>query len=140
MKIRTAQIDDLNELESISKEQFHFESLRPKFNNLIFNKDYVVKVIEINKNIFGFIVLKYVDKNVIDIYSIAIKNKYQNKGYGYKFLKDTLKSFSNYKITLEVSEKNSAKKLYLKYGFKIDSVRKQYYPDSDAILMSYIKD
>ena len=140
MKIRTAQIDDLNELESISKEQFHFESLRPKFNNLIFNKDYVVKVIEINKNIFGFIVLKYVDKNVIDIYSIAIKNKYQNKGYGYKFLKDTLKSFSNYKITLEVSEKNSAKKLYLKCGFKIDSIRKQYYPDSDAILMSYIKD
>ena len=140
MKIRTAQIDDLNELESISKEQFHFESLRPKFNNLIFNKDYVVKVIEINKNIFGFIVLKYVDKNVIDIYSIAIKNKYQNKGYGYKFLMDTLKSFSNYKITLEVPENNSAKKLYLKCGFKIDSIRKQYYPDSDAILMSYIKD
>ena len=140
MKIRSAQINDLNELESISKEQFHFESLRPKFNNLIFNKDYVVKVIEINKNIFGFIVLKYVDKNVIDIYSIAIKNKYQNKGYGYKFLKDTLKSFSNYKITLEVPENNSAKKLYLKCGFKIDSIRKQYYPDSDAILMSYIKD
>ena len=85
-------------------------------------------------------VLKYVDKNVIDIYSIAIKNKYQNKGYGYKFLKDTVKSFSNYKITLEVSENNSAKKLYLKCGFKIDTVRKQYYPDSDAILMSYIKD
>ena len=140
MKIRTAQINDLNELESISEEQFHFESLRPKFNNLIFDKDYVVKVIEIKKIIFGFIVLKYVDKNVIDIYSIAIKNKYQNKGYGYKLLNDTVKNFSNYKITLEVSENNSAKKLYLKCGFKIDSIRKQYYPDSDAILMSYIKD
>ena len=140
MKIRVAQINDLNELENISEEQFHFENLRPKFNNLIFNNDYVVKVIEIKKNIFGFMVLKHVDKNVIDIYSIAIKNKYQNKGYGYKFLKDTVKSFSNYKITLEVSENNSAKKLYLKCGFKIDSVRKQYYPDSDAILMSYIKD
>ena len=140
MKIRTAQINDLNELESISEEQFHFESLRPKFNNLIFDKDYVVKVIEIKKTILGFIVLKYVDKNVIDIYSIAIKNKYQNKGYGYKFLRDIVKSFSNYKITLEVSEKNSAKKLYLKCGFKIDTIRKQYYPDSNAILMSYIRD
>ena len=140
MKIRIAQINDLNELESISEEQFHFESLRPKFNNLIFDKDYVVKVIEIKKNILGFIVLKYVDKNVIDIYSIAIKNKYQNKGYGYKFLRDIVKSFSNYKITLEVSEKNSAKKLYLKCGFKIDTIRKQYYPDSNAILMSYIRD
>ena len=140
MKIRVAQINDLNDLKSISEEQLHLESLRPKFNNLIFNNDYVVKVIEINKNIFGFIVLKYVDKNIIDIYSIAIKNKYQNKGYGYKFLMDTLKSFSNYKITLEVPENNSAKKLYLKCGFKIDSIRKQYYPDSDAILMSYIKD
>jgi ribosomal-protein-alanine N-acetyltransferase len=140
MKIRTAQINDLNELKSISEEQFHLESLRPKFNNLIFDKDYVVKVIEIKKNILGFIVLKYVDKNVIDIYSIAIKNKYQNKGYGYKFLRDIVKSFSNYKITLEVSEKNSAKKLYLKCGFKIDTIRKQYYPDSNAILMSYIRD
>ena len=140
MKIRIAQINDLNELKSISEEQFHFESLRPKFNNLIFDKDYVVKVIEIKKNILGFIVLKYVDKNVIDIYSIAIKNKYQNKGYGYKFLRDIVKSFSNYKITLEVSEKNSAKKLYLKCGFKIDTIRKQYYPDSNAILMSYIRD
>ncbi len=140
MKIRTAQINDLNELESISEEQFHFESLRPKFNSIIFDKDYVVKVIEIKKIIFGFIVLKYLDKNVIDIYSIAIKNKYQNKGYGYKLLKDTIKNFSSYKITLEVSENNSAKKLYFKCGFKIDSVRKKYYPDSDAILMSYIKD
>ena len=140
MKIRIAQINDLNELESISEEQFHLESLRPKFNNLIFDKDYVVKVIEIKKTILGFIVLKYVDKNVIDIYSIAIKNKYQNKGYGYKFLRDIVKSFSNYKITLEVSEKNSAKKLYLKCGFKIDTIRKQYYPDSNAILMSYIRD
>ena len=140
MKIRIAQINDLNELESISEEQFHFESLRPKFNNLIFDKDYVVKVIEIKKTILGFIVLKYVDKNVIDIYSIAIKNKYQNKGYGYKFLRDIVKSFSNYKITLEVSEKNSAKKLYLKCGFKIDTIRKQYYPDSNTILMSYIRD
>ena len=140
MKIRTAQINDLNELESISEEQFHFESLRPKFNSIIFDKDYVVKVIGIKKIIFGFIVLKYVDKNVIDIYSIAIKNKYQNKGYGYKLLKDTIKNFSSYKITLEVSENNSAKKLYFKCGFKIDSVRKKYYPDSDAILMSYIKD
>ena len=38
MKIRSAQINDLNELESISEEQFHFESLRPKFKleSLIF--------------------------------------------------------------------------------------------------------
>ena len=48
MKIRTAQINDLNELKSISEEQFHLESLRPKFNNLIFDKDYVVKVIDSN--------------------------------------------------------------------------------------------
>ena len=61
MKIRVAQINDLNELENISEEQFHFENLRPKFNNLIFNNDYVVKVIEIKKNIFGFMVLKHVD-------------------------------------------------------------------------------
>ena len=49
MKIRVALINDLNDLENISEEQFHFENLRPKFNNLIFNNDYVVKGIEIKK-------------------------------------------------------------------------------------------
>ena len=32
-----------------------------------------------------------------------------------------------------------AKKLYLKCGFKIDSVRKKYYGNEDAILMSFYK-
>ena len=140
MKIRTAQLKDLDILEKISKEQFQFESLRPKFKYLINNKNYIVKVIKSKDKIFGFLVIRYLDKNLIDIYSIAIKDKYQNKGYGYRFLKDVLKNFSGYKITLEVSENNSAKKLYLKSGFKIDAIRKNYYFGTDAVLMSFIKD
>tara|TARA_E500000331_G_scaffold332098_1_gene355010 strand:- start:651 stop:1073 length:423 start_codon:yes stop_codon:yes gene_type:complete len=140
MKIRTAQLKDLGILEKISKEQFQFESLRPKFKYLINNKNYIVKVIKSKDKIFGFLVIRYLDKNLIDIYSIAIKDKYQNKGYGYRFLKDVLKNFSGYKITLEVSENNSAKKLYLKSGFKIDAIRKNYYFGTDAVLMSFIKD
>ena len=140
MKIRKAQIKDLDILEKISREQFEFDSLRPKFKHLINNNNYLVKIIESKNNIFGFLVIKYLDKGLIDLYSIAIKNNYQNKGYGYKFLKNVFKNFSGYKITLEVSENNIAKKLYLKFGFKIDSIRKNYYAETDAILMSYIKD
>ena len=140
MKIRKAQIKDLDILEKISKEQFEFDSLREKYKYIIDNNNYLVKIIESKNNIFGFLVIKYLDKDLIDLYSIAIKNNYQNKGYGYKFLKNVLKNFSGYKITLEVSENNIAKKLYLKFGFKIDSIRKNYYGEADAILMSYIKD
>ena len=139
MKIRKAKIKDLDNLQIISKEQFKVEKLRPRFNLLLKDNSYNTQIIEEKGAVIGFIITKFLYKNLIDIYSIAIKREYQNRGYGYKLLSNILKNFHEYKITLEVSEDNIAKKLYLKCGFKIDSVRKRYYGNKDAILMSYYK-
>ena len=55
MKIRKAQIKDLDILEKISKEQFEFDSLRPKFKYLI-NNNNPSTLINLGKiNIFTYI-------------------------------------------------------------------------------------
>jgi len=137
MKIRKAEIRDLNVLKIISNEQFKNENLRPKFKLLQKDATYQIKIIEDGDIIFGYIVIKYLDKYLFDIYSMAIKQEYQGKGYGYKFLRYILESSNGHKFNLEVSEENNAKYLYLKCGFKIDGIRKGYYGKKDAILMSY---
>ena len=139
MKIRKAKIKDLDTLQIISKEQFKVEKLRPRFNLYLKDNSYNTQIIEEKGTVIGFIIIKFLYKNLIDIYSIAIKKEYQIRGYAYKLLRSVLKKFHKYKITLEVSEDNVAKKLYLKCGFKIDSVRKKYYGNEDAILMSFYK-
>lgn len=139
MKIRKAKIKDLDTLEIISKEQFKVKKLQPRFKLLLNDNSYHIQIIEEKGTVIGFIIIKLLYENLIDIYSIAIKKEYQNRGYGYKLLSRVLKNFHKYKITLEVSEDNVAKKLYLKCGFKIDSVRKRYYGNNDAILMSFYK-
>ena len=65
-----------------------------------------------------------------------VKKEYRNNGYSsllfYKIINK-----NNYKnITLEVSKNNNvAINLYIKLGFKIVAIRKNYYKDSDAFLM-----
>ena len=137
MKIRKAEIRDLNSLKLISNEQFKNENLRPKFKLLQKDATYQIKIIEEGDIIFGYIVIKFLNKYLFDIYSMAIKQEYQGKGYGYKFLRYILESYNGHKFNLEVSEENNAKYLYLKCGFKIDGIRKGYYGKKDAILMSY---
>jgi len=137
MKIRKAESRDLNVLEIISNEQFKNENLRPKFKLLQKDSTYQIKIIEDGDIIFGYIVIKCIDKYLFDIYSMAIKQEYQRKGYGYKFLRYILESSNGHKFILEVSEENNAKYLYLKCGFKVDGTRKGYYGKKDAILMSY---
>ena len=137
MKIRKAEIRDLSVLKLISNEQFKNENLRPKFKLLQKDANYQIKIIEDGGIIFGYIVIKCLDKYLFDIYSMAIKQEYQGKGYGYKFLRSILERYKGHKFNLEVSEENNAKYLYLKCGFKIDGIRKGYYGKKDAILMSY---
>tara|TARA_B100000941_G_scaffold272511_1_gene232081 strand:- start:13129 stop:13572 length:444 start_codon:yes stop_codon:yes gene_type:complete len=139
MKIRKAKIEDLNNLEMISNEQFKVEELQPKFKLILNDSSFQIKLIEDKRHILGFIVIRFLDRNLIDIYSIAIKKEYQKKGYGFKLLNNILKSFTGYKFTLEVSESNEAKKLYTKCGFNIDSIRKRYYGEKNALLMSYYR-
>lgn len=75
----------------------------------------------------------------IELYDIVIDQKYQGFGYSKILMNYLLKLATQNNvetILLEVNSDNSrAINLYLKYGFKQYSVRKNYYGKSDAILM-----
>ncbi|WP_066900182.1 GNAT family N-acetyltransferase [Streptobacillus notomytis] len=69
-----------------------------------------------------------------ELFEIAIKEKFRNKGYAKKLLHNI--SYEK-DVFLEVSEKNMAAiKLYEKTGFERISIRKKYYLDgSNALIM-----
>ena len=76
-----------------------------------------------------------------ELYNIAVDIRFRNEGIGSKLLDFIIQHCKNQgaeNLFLEVRRSNeSARKLYEKKGFIIDSVRKNYYknPVEDAILM-----
>lgn len=87
-----------------------------------------------NKTI-GFLVFDviYEKCEIIDIY---VSENYRRQNIAYKLISEIEKDFDIENITLEVSSNNiSAINLYKKLNFKEVAIRKNYYNDSDAILM-----
>ena len=75
----------------------------------------------------------------MELYDIVVSKENQGKGYS-KILMDYMISLAKENnvetILLEVNSiNNKAINLYQKYGFKEYSIRKNYYGDSDAVLM-----
>ncbi len=94
-----------------------------------------------NKNeVVGFLECSIV-LDEAELYEIAIKSEFQGKGFSnylMRFFIDFCKEKNVKTIFLEVNTINSkAISLYKKFGFKEYSVRKNYYGNSDAILMRY---
>lgn len=80
--------------------------------------------------------------NTLDDYNIigiAVDEKYQRHGVGYKLLEEIIKDAKLNQIktlSLEVDEKNEkAINFYKKYGFAVTNIRKKYYKDNDALIM-----
>lgn len=98
-------------------------------------------VIEENNNIIGFLTYSIIYERS-EIVDIIINPSYRKKGLGYSLLNyainDIIKNNCD-NITLEVNCENSAAiNLYKKQGFKIETIRKNYYNGIDGFLM--IKD
>ena len=78
----------------------------------------------------------------IELVNIFVKNEYRNRKIGtfmLKYLIDFARNNNIYNITLEVDENNiNAIKLYEKCGFIKKAIRKNYYNNSDGILMELI--
>jgi len=83
--------------------------------------------------------------NIVDethIGTIAVHPNYRNQGLGTVFLRKLLSISKNegmVRVLLEVRESNlQAIKMYKKFGFKVDGIRKKYYRDNgeNALLLS----
>ena len=120
MNIRTAELEDLNEIYNIEKKVFNDYWALDLIKSEIIEKKYSrVTVLELNKKIIGYIFQRKIyDEN--HIINLAIDIPYQHRGYG-KFLlmKILEKDDNDTNVFLEVKEANlPAVKLYIDLGFE----------------------
>ena len=129
-------IDSLKAILSIDFDDFWtFDVLKSEI--LSNNSKYIV--IKNDSEILGFAGIKII-LDEADIMNIVVKKAYRNKKIG-SLLLDSLvklsKKLSIKSITLEVNEKNLvAFHLYEKFGFKKVGIRKNYYNNENAIIMT----
>lgn len=95
-------------------------------------------VYEYEKNIVGFINYSIIYDRA-EINYIYVNERYRNKHIASELMEFLIVDVIDngcLNITLEVSDRNEAGiKLYKKFGFIEKAIRKNYYKDSDAILM-----
>ena len=119
---------DINELIDI------FNEYKQNYNPII-NEFTKIYCYVLNEKVVSFLVFSviYDRAEIIDIF---VKQEYRRKHIDKKLINEIIKDYEIINITLEVSEKNeSAIKLYEKMLFKKSAIRKNYYNDSNGLLM-----
>lgn len=126
--IREASVVDIKEINLLLK-QFNYNIDNKSFDNPFFKA-----IVYEDDSILGVIIYnKLYDR--IEIEYIAVDNTSKNKGIGSKLLK-AIENSNLKNITLEVRKSNKiAINFYMKNGYKIVSIRKNYYNDEDGYLM-----
>ena len=103
------------------------------------SKDTIYLVAKENDNIVGFAGI-WIAPFEIDIMNIAVRKDMRNKKIASMLMEKLLeisRKSGKEEITLEVNENNiSAIKLYEKFMFEKVGIRKKYYKDGDAIIMT----
>ena len=134
--IRKATEKDIEQI-NILGEQLHHNFIKTyHIETEIDNKMAIVLVAE-KSGIVGYLYAINLEDN-IDLLSIFVDKNSRYQHIGTELI-EKLKSLSKDKtITLEVSSKNDAAiTLYKKNDFKEVGIRKNYYENSDAIIMKW---
>lgn len=119
---RVYQIENESFFEPWTKKR-----LIKEFENNSFLKHIVY---EKNGEVVGFYIISTI-ADLVEIFTIAVDKDHREEGIGSKLLAHLINYAKNVgatEIWLEASTKNiAAVNLYQKYGFEIQSVRKNYY-------------
>ena len=138
VEIKRMFLSDLEEIHHILVSDFddfwNYSLLKDELENS--NSKYIVA--KSNNEIIGFAGIKiFID--TADIMNIVVKKSWRNHGVGSLLLDNLIflcKNLHLNSLSLEVNSKNiSAINLYKKFEFNQIHIRKNYYKDSDAIIM-----
>lgn len=138
--IRKMKIEDVDAVATIEKECFSIPWSKESIEKELTNKDSFFCVCEIDGKTVGYagIYLAYPEG---EITNIAITKKHREHGYAGQLLEFMFENTGKLGITdytLEVRVSNEAAiKLYEKYGFVSEGIRKNFYdmPKEDANIM-----
>lgn len=139
IKIEKMTITDLNNIKDNLNNDFddfwNYNVLKEEIESN--NSKYIIA--KIDNEIVGFAGIKII-MDEADIMNIVTKKTFRNKGIGTLLLEKLISITHELQlssISLEVNEKNSpAIHLYDKFGFKNLGIRKNYYQDKNAIIMT----
>ncbi len=142
VNIELCKIEDIINLVEMEKKYFSEPWSEKSFISEIQNKTSMILVAFFNEVIVGYIALSYVIDEV-NINKIVVEENMRNMGIATLLLNEIeLKLYNKIKyIHLEVRESNEpAKRLYLKNGYDIVGLRKNFYslPTENAVLMTKI--
>ena len=140
LKVNEMSLDDLNSIKDILLSNFDdFWNYNILKEELKCASSYFLVAKNTNNEIVGFAGFKIIIDEA-DIMNIVVKKNFRKNGIGSVLLENLIslsKSLNLKSITLEVNENNvSAINLYNKFDFVKLGVRKNYYGNSNAIIMS----
>ena len=124
-------LEDADRVYKIENESF-FEPWTKKRLLKEFEENSFLKhfVYEKDGEVVGFYIISCI-ADLVEIFTIAVDKDHRQEGIGSSFLAHLISYAEDKKaseIWLEASTKNTAAvNLYKKYGFKIQSIRKNYY-------------
>lgn len=133
-KLEEKFVDAVFEIETSMLGKTSKEAIEDTLENPNLNYFVLIK----NEKVIGFFECLIIAP-VAELYDIAVEKEFQRKGLG-KFMLDEFEKFAKENrcetILLEVNKINQpAISLYQKSGYVTYGERKNYYGDSDAILM-----
>ena len=139
MKIRKANLSDLNLIHQIEKRVFSDSWTKELIKQeLIKSSNALIIISEINGKVMGYF-FSHIFKDEVHILNIAIDIPFQHQGLGKQLLDKIMKKYlKEADVFLEVKRTNfPAINLYLSFGFKEIDIRRGYYIDGqDAVIMS----
>ena len=141
IKIQKMTIQDLEEVTRIDSNFPSAWTYSAFEQSLKIQNECYILIQSRSKKIVGFFIGAPTDLEY-NIYNFAIHPEHHRKGYGTFFLRRIINNhFKKYHdYYLEVRKSNTpAIELYFKIGFKVVSIRKEFYNDpvEDAFLMKY---
>jgi ribosomal-protein-alanine N-acetyltransferase len=143
--IRNMRISDVKKITEYDLimlgETLGEETIKRHIDNNSLMKYFVMETKD-NRDFIGQVSL-WIDEDKAQVNNFYIVKDFQGKKLGRLFMDyvfDYFRSININEITLEVRESNSvAIKLYESYGFKIATVRKNYYSNNENALLMYLK-
>ena len=137
--IENMTLSNLDSISSILEKDFDNFWTYNIFKSELNNKNSKIIVAKLNDEIIGFASLSIV-LDIAEITNIVVKKAFRGKGFSVLLLQELIniskKNNCKY-INLEVNSNNIvAINLYKKFEFKQVGLRKNYYSNGDAILMT----
>ena len=140
VEIRRARPEDLEPVTELEQRCFSRPWSYQSFAFELGSRDAWFSVAEDGGRIVGFAILhRFIDE--AELFSIAVDEEYRRRGVGDMLLTDVIggaRLHGMVKVFLEVRQSNSAaRSMYLKHGFEVYGLRRNYYddPKEDAMLM-----